>query len=439
MKIEIKPYNITKNPENEITSPSILQKNQRKICEEYKYDPDGLFSKRIFGNVSCCDCGALQEVGYCDECGCRVIDKNNAPDFYIDLKVNLPKLFADFSEFKKYDKRFNHKDVVKDLLTFEIFMYEEDGKLSVCENDGEGQEIDQSKIVFGEEAVKRFVPLDEYEEWAKIWMIDFISVPHPIFRPNLVSEANRIILSPINKVLIDILLELKEIEKFKPIYENSNTRFFLIPYYKRIYKKYDDCMNMIFNLLATSKKSFVASDLRGHRVVSAIKATVVNRYDIDEDIILIGDTFIQTLYPKLYKDCDGDMQAINDYFIKNDERVLTNRPPTICHLSFYGMKPRVASCYKYGTFNDGAKGYNYQSEYDEEIDTIGIRTVAIAPIITDGLASDYDGDSLLIISLFTDNAKQEATTMLPSKNYMNFANGTVRNCIIEDAEYTRNW
>lgn len=428
MKIKIEPARIKKSPENQVTSSNIFKKNQRKISDDYKFDDEGLFSKKIFGRIGTCECGELNKPGFCKICGCRVIDKNNIPDFFIDLGISVPKLYADFGKYKD----------VKDLLEFNAFLYD-DGSNEVVIDNGkiDTDKYDETKIVIGLDAARMIHP--DIDEWADKWMTDFINVPHPLFRSNLRLDNNKIMFTPVNKALISVLQNLERVNQFKDIFsDRDDINYYLMSFYREVYDQYINCMGEIYYLFAGGgKRSFVGSDMRAHRVTGAVKGTVVNRFDVDEDVLLIGDTFIQTLYPYLYHKFDGDMEKINDYFVDNNEVVLFNRPPTICHLSIIALKPRVASCYKHGTFKDGAVGKNSKSEYDEENDTIGIRTLGYNPIVSDGLAGDYDGDVHLVIALYSEAAKRQAREMLPSKNFMNYANGNVRNVIPEDIEYIR--
>lgn len=433
MKFTITPHRIKKDPQNQVTSPNIFKKNQRRVSDHYAFDENGLFSRKIFGRIGKCECGSLAEPGYCDICGCRVVDINNMPDFYIDLGVKLPKLYCDWGKYKD----------VRDVLTYESFVYinPETEKYEIVKDEGDGLDIgqyDEANIRIGLDAARLIHP--DIDEWADKYMIDYISIPHTIYRPNVKMDNKSVNFSKVNKLLVEVLQNLDNIKQYTSVFENiedESLNYYMLSFYNEVYKAYHESMLEIFRLFSDGKSSFVGSDMRAHRVTGAIKGTVVNRYDIDEDVVLIGDTFIQTLYPYLYRKFDGDMEKINDYFIDNEERVLVNRPPTICHLSIIGMKPRVASCYKLGTFSDYAVGKHSKSEYDDENDTLGIRTIGLNPIIQDGLAGDYDGDTYLVIALYSKKAKLEADTMLPSKNFMNYANGNIRNGIIEDVEYIR--
>lgn len=430
MKIEIQPNKINKQPCNQVTSSEIFKKNQRRISNDFRYHEDGLFSERIFGKFNHCKCGELHEEGICEICGCRVIKENNIPDFFIDLGASFPKLFANYGEYKD----------VKELLEYGAYLYldEENNEYQIFSLDEGFDEdiLDPTSVKIGLDAARVVHP--DIDKWADQWMTDFINVPHPVFRPNLRLNDGKVSFSPINKALVGILQNLNFVKQYKDLFEDDpKLTYFLLSFYRTIYEYYTEGMKEIFNIFCKSKKSFVSSDLKSHRLTSAIRGTVLNRYDLDEDVILIGDTFISTLYPYLYKIYEGDMEKINNHLVMNEERVLVNRPPTICHLSIVAMKPRVASCYKFGTFDDGGLGSNPKSEYDEENDTLGVRTVAVNPIMMDGLAGDFDGDTLFVIPVFTDKAKQEANTMLPSGNFMNYASGNIRNAIIEDIEYVR--
>lgn len=438
MHVSVNPYKIEKLPQNQVTSSNPFKKNQRKVSDSYEYDPDGIFSERIFGRFKKCACGELNEPGFCKICNTRVVDQNNMPDFFIDLGIMIPKLYVEYGKFKD----------VKKVLTYEAFVYDNNGTYEIVEADINTpmSDYEYGDIYIGIEAAKLIHP--DIDSWINDNMIDYINVPHPVFRPNLRYDDGAILISPINKNLIDILSNLENLNGYREIFNESQDEYeeelkkdfilYCMSFSNEIYNYYENFEKSIFKLLADGKESYVGNEMRCHRITGAVKGTIVNRYDVDEDVVLIGDTFIQTLYPNLYKECEGNMEKINDYFVEKEARVILNRPPTIGHLSIMGMKPRVASCYKFGTFKDGALGKNKQSPYDEEIDTIGIRTIGINPIVTDGFAGDYDGDTMLLIALYSKKACQEADSMLPSKNFMNYSNGEVRNKIPEDIEYIRN-
>ena len=65
MKVKIDHPKIIKDKQNEVTSPLVSIPHYKKDLDRFPYHPDGIFSKRIFGNLYKCDCGELKEEGYC--------------------------------------------------------------------------------------------------------------------------------------------------------------------------------------------------------------------------------------------------------------------------------------------------------------------------------------------------------------------------------------
>lgn len=488
MKFVITPYKTKKHEENRVTSYHIFKKGERRISDDFSYDDKGIFSYKIFGKIGSCRClsgDKMTTPGYCKVCETRVVDPYNMPDFYIDLEVMVPKLSTDYKKFPLAEKLLTYKaflafDDTNDYLVYEDkwnkkyakkdeenakYQFENGDDIWVIYNVQTKEEIykdaidyDISKFVKGKkmllgvEAVKRLYNHKGITKWLETWTTDTVSIPHTSQRSNLRMDSGKVIVSELNNLYTDLLYKIHITNSYKMDYEydpEGNNKINIIDYYlasyRSIYEAYEAASTKVLALLTEGKKSYLNLNLRSHRITSAIKGTVCNRFDLDEDVILIGDTFVQTLYPYLYKEYDGNMEAINQALIDRGEIVLVNRAPTICHLSIMSAYPRIASCYPFGTFTDGALGHpNYKGinliDDDEEaeeleIDTVGIRTIAINPIITDGLAGDFDGDNLLIIPIFSDGAKEEARRMLPSKNFMNFANGEIRNQIPEDIVY----
>ena len=85
MKVQVSRVKIQKKPENRVTSHLIMKPHRRRKAKNLLFHEDGIFSKKIFGNLYRCDCGALYEEGFCEACQCRVVNPTNMPDFYIDL------------------------------------------------------------------------------------------------------------------------------------------------------------------------------------------------------------------------------------------------------------------------------------------------------------------------------------------------------------------
>lgn len=487
MKFTIEPYNEEKLEENRVTSYHIFKKGERRISDDYRYDDKGIFSYKIFGRIGSCRCltgDKKTTPGYCQVCGTRVIDPNKMPFFYIDLEVNVPKLCTDYKKFPLAERLLTYKGFLacddedmyiiwEDKWSKKIALKDETGfepdmdiicMYNVKTKDKYHEHIDFNlekfckgkKMLVGVEAVKKIYADKEKEvqEWLDVWTTDTVYIPHTSQRSNLKMNDGKVIISELNQLYTDLLYKIHVTDSYKMDYEydeDGNNSLVVIDYYvtsyHSIYEAYVATSEKMLSLLTEGKKSYLNLNLRSHRVTSAIKGTVTNRFDLDEDVILVGDTFIQTMYPYLYAKCDGDMEAINKELIDNDELVLINRAPTICHLSIMAAKPRIASLYPFGTFDDGALGYPpYKSKdlfetLDEEnapepeIDTYGIRTIAVNPMIFDGLAMDVDGDALFVIPIFSTQAKEEAQKMTPSTNFMNYANGEIRNGILEDIVY----
>lgn len=492
MKFTIEPYKAKKLPENRVTSHNIFKKGERRVSDDYNYDDNGIFSYKIFGKIGSCRCTTDKKTthGYCKVCGTRVIDPEHMPFFYIDLETFVPKLCTDYKKFPLAELLLTYKGFLAfddngSYLIWEEKVNKKRAKKLSDEGFEEGMEIitihnlqtkqeqhehasdydinkfcKNKKLLLGVDAVKYIYDGKVgLKKWLDTWTTDVVYIPHTTQRSNLKMGNGQVRISELNQMYVDLLQKIHITESYKMDYNydhDGNNKMVVIDYFlaswRSIYEAYVTTEEKILSLLTDGKKSYLNLNLRSHRITSAIKGTVVNRFDLDEDIVLIGDTFIQTLYPYLYKECDGNMEEINKRLIDNNEIVLVNRAPTICHLSIIACKPRVASCYPFGTFSDGALGYpTYFNEgldlidgevvidNEPEIDTLGIRTIGVNPVICSGLNLDYDGDQMLIIPLFSAQAKEEGETMLPSKNFMNYANGEIRNGIPEDIEYANSW
>ena len=160
------------------------------------------------------------------------------------------------------------------------------------------------------------------------------------------------------------------------------------------------------------------------------------------------------------------MAKINKALVDGGYLLLINRPPTINHNSIVALYPRIASIYPVGktqntdfcrkhndifderkpivddglNFGDIEKygqGYSVDPTTGEAdgIDVLGLRCVGMNPLMMDTLNMDVDGDVILEVALYSDAAIKEAQTITPSRSYMNYANGTIRNHIIEDFVY----
>lgn len=498
MKVKATKHNVDKLPENEVISASIKRKHYRETSEEF--DPDGIFSEEIFGYknkaFTSCKCGELKKPGFCEKCKTRVLDRRHMPDFYIDTPCRLLWYFADLSslDFKESDNntRFNAY-LAEDICRYKAFYYNGEfygyfiNDNSIYHYDDffkinnelaknkyvsfdrlkedyekiDDKILDLSKVEIGLDALKHIA--NNAEEFWENNTNDYVSVPHTSFRPGIRNKNYERIMyeGTINIKYVEFIekvIQIKELIKYNndPLdllicfnsLDSFNNKFVM-----ELLKKVQGNPNTNTN----NKSTFIRTECQGHFISNAIRATLVNRNDIDEDVLIIGDTLIETLYPYLYKKYNGKMSEINRHFIENDEMVFVNRNPTISYYSEMCFKPRIASCYPYGhtegTNNCLLHNYKYCEENKENmgvfednigdierfsnldkdgIDTIGLRTIGMNPIVCDGFGADYDGDVLFVASIFSNNAKEEARKMLPSRKYVEYSNRTIRNHIIDD-------
>ena len=505
MFVNISRTKIKKEEENRITSHLIYEPHKRQKLEKLKLHPKGIFSKEIFGNFHKCECGELiGEEGFCKKCNTRVIDPKHMPDFYIDLTIEVPVFLADYDAL--IDRNANYTmDDVKGLINYEKFLaieYEKTEENEERLENNENKEKEEKEKVKGNVEVKErkltsnfeIVNFDinneeesnkyitkEYqenheiiigvdalrylgisEEWINENTVDYLLIPHPAYRPLISDNMAVPFISGINQLYSSIIkkindaIDLHDLAKGRPLY--------LLSEYKSIVKLYNEIINSLFDELQNNKYNIIKSEVISHPISGAIRAVVTNRHDIDEDVILIGDTLVETLWPYLYEKYDGNMALINEELVNGDYLVLINRPPTIAHLSIMAMKPRIASIYPFGKTNDTNRcllhNYDYAIRNEDKIgvfedetgelgdierfgqgledgiDNVGLRVVSTNPIIMDGLAGDYDGDVIFCIALYSNNSLRQAQDLLPSKSYLNFSNGSIRNHIIEDFIFT---
>lgn len=443
MIVNILRSRINKKKENAVTSELIFQPHMRQTATKIKTHSDGIFSKRIFGNIGSCDCGSLDNEGFCEKCETRVINHNNLPDFYIDLTTVVPASFPDYESTKD-------PDTTESIINYESFYY--NGEIFKISEDFDDSKFDQSKVLIGIEALSA-IGVDD--NWIKENTLDFLSIPHTIFRPIVIDGRGKPLITNINKMYSDIIgkinnaIDMHEYTKNRP--------FHLMAEYRAISSICKSITAQLFSEIQDTRYSVVKSEIISHPISGAIRGVLINRFDVDEDVIIIGDTFIETLFPYLYKKHNGFMPDINKEIIDKGLTVLINRPPTISHMSVMAMKPRIASVYPFNNTSDSNNclehnhGYvndnihrfnNKEADGDiekfgsDEIDTIGLRCVGVNPIIFDGMSADTDGDVILVVSLYTKDSIKESHNMLPSKSYIDYSNGSIRNSIIEDFIFT---
>lgn len=568
MIVDVKRTKIKKEECNRIKSHLIYEPHRRQSVDNLKFAEDGIFSKKIFGNIHKCECGdyidRYDEI--CPRCGTRIIDSKNMPDFYIDLGVIVPVTLADYDSLwmGKRNKNSIFPDVAEKIMNYDSFIWIDENKLKSNNNytekdaaiiedfnpDDAEEKFNGKKIYYGVEALKI---LGASDEWIEENTVDFLEISHPMYRPLVAENMSIPFITGINSMYSNIIKKINDVLTMKDIAKDRP--FFMMIESKAILNLYNQIIDELFKEIQDVKYSIVKSEIISHPISGAIRAVLINRHDINEDVMLIGDTLVETLWPYLYKQCEGNMVKINKELVDKNYLVLVNRPPTINHLSIIAMKPRIASLYPFGHtegtdnclkhnvkyaeilkrkhkvgkmsrhnlidqklldserminfgdvekfgqgFSEDVKNYNcqnmnwidnekinnekrsgeknikigeefgckssnnleindstvynersektsngscedvhYESEdYYDGIDTIGLRCIAMNPISMDGLAADTDGDCLLVIALYSDSANKEAYDyMLPSSSYMNYANSTIRNHIIEDFFFTQ--
>ena len=404
MKITIEPINIIEDPANEVTSDKIFP--NRKIKDKdgnYIFHPEGIFSEKIFGKFGHCKCGKLRKPGYCPDCECRVLNKRKMPDFYIKFNFDLPNRVIDY---KKYNR-----ELLQNLLYYKGFMYE--GAYVEFDLKTDMSVYDKDKILFGKEAI---LSLGVPEEWYNASVHQLISIPHTSFR-KITFQNDSYFIGDLNALYIDMI---RLNNKYERLRENSklnklnelNIRYITCNKLEDLYKEF-------FKILAKNKKNAIDNELRGQPETGMIRAVMTNNFSLDEDTVLIGSYFVDTLYPflcsqHLKEDGTVDIDAINDILRKEEYYVVFNRQPTIGAKSIIAMKPVF-------------------SKLEQEQFVIQAN-----PIVYDGLAADVDGDSLNVIALYTRESCEEAKKLLPSVNYIEGSNGSIRNGILEEFEYVEN-
>lgn len=470
MKIGLRRTHIRKEEINRVTSHLILEPHRRQKAESLVYHDEGIFSKRIFGNLYRCDCGSFYDEGICPNCGTRVVNPEHMPDFYIELCCLCHVMFPDWDKAHRNDDgKWNRKikitvDDIKSIANYTAFLYlgENGDEVVSVDESLDPSKWDNDKTLIGVDALRH---AGISEEWINETMVDWLSVPHTIYRPMVISGSNPFV-TPINDLYSSIIkkinnaLDMQEIANGRPLY--------LLAEYRVISDLYHQILSSLFVELQDAEYSILKSEIISHPISGAVRATLINRCDVHEDVIIIGDTLVETLYPYLFKKFNGNMELINKYLVETDTVILVNRPPTINHASIVAMKPRIASIYPVGKIKTTNGALLHNEEYcqnrkfftmdpenvnfgdiekygqgiikdelgeDDGIDTLGLRCVGANPIMMDAMNADVDGDVLLNVALYSTAAIEEAHTILPSKSYLNYANGTIRNHIIEDFIY----
>lgn len=403
MKLTINRLDIEDNPANEVTSHKIFK--SRKVFDDdgnLVFHQDGIFSDRIFGKIGHCKCGAKTTPGICPICGTRVLNKNKLPDFYIKFpNLDIPFLSLDTSAYSK------HKAELKKLFNYEGFLYE--GKYYDYNLDElDITQFDPDKVKIGKDAI---LALGVDESWYEKQVTNKLYVPHTSLR-KITVQGDNYFLGDINVLLIDILKRKNKLKTFENL--NSNDIFTELTIKRELLTTISSMYNSLYEMISKRKKSIINREVKGQGITGAARAVITNNFELDEDTALIGYYFIPILFPHLYEkhlDENGyiDVWAVNEEL--KDYMILINRQPTIGEKSIMAFHPVF-------------------SDKEEERFVLQLN-----PLSMDGYAGDYDGDVLLMIALYTKEACAEAKKLLPSRNYLGGANGTIRNGIFEDLIY----
>lgn len=404
MRISITPVEIQDNPSNKVTSDLPFQ--PRKIKDKdgnFMFHPEGIFSKRIFGKFGHCTCGKLRRPGYCPDCDTRVISKKRMPDFYMEFDFDIPREILTINE-KNKEKR----QIIENLYRYRGFLY--DGEYIEYDVNNNNADYDASKILFGKNALLSLgITKEEYNNNVR----RKITIPHTSFR-KITVQGNKKYLGSIDKTYI---LLLKQNKKYREQYYDDRTPLSKLNLLKSVVVEVENLTLELFNIIADNNRNLVDNELNGQPETGMIRAVMTNNFSLDEDDLLIGYHFISTLYPYLYKkytiDGETDIDGINKELKDGEYLVLFNRQPTIGAKSIIAMKPKFSKL--------ESEKYVIQAN----------------PIIYDGLAGDVDGDSLNVIALYTKESCEEARKLLPSVNYIEGSNSSIRNKLPEDFEYVQ--
>ena len=420
MKITVRPIKIKENPMNEVTSEKVFKSRKIKdpVTGEYLFDEDGIFSERIFGKFGHCKCGLLTHPGICEACGCRVLDKRRMPNFYIKFDFDLPNWVFDKSCDDEYNFDKETLDMMYNLLYYKGFIYkgkgDEEDLYVEFDLKKDMSVFEEDRILIGKDALFYIEDSEDIHRWYERNTHRLISIPHTKDRKITFQNGKRF-LGQLNQLYIKIIRQKLKYEKYAQnseltILNELNIRYVTCECLEKLNKN-------LFQILAKNKRNIIANELRGQPQTGMIRAVMTNNSRLHEDTLILGKWFIKTLYPKIYEDCTDkatgvtDIDKVNKILEDGNYLVLLNRQPTIGAKSFLGMKPVFS---------------------DKESEKYVIQT---NPIIYDGLAADVDGDTLNVYSLYTKKACKEAEKLMPSKNYVEGSNTSIRNGLLEEYLY----
>lgn len=366
MKVKVTKFKPLQFPENEVKKATTTLPYK---TQNVKFDPEGLFSEVIFGRIGRCNCGQLNEAGYCEKCDTRVVDINNMPDFWFDLGVDILTYNPLWNQIEVDRDRLKQ---IKSVLAYTHFVYldvfknsdtgEDDFDLSIEKMPETMEEFnsklfDDEQVYIGKEAAEI---LGATPEWLENNMSSALYVPHPIYRPLIKQEDGTPYISELNEKYIEIINRsnnVKELQKF------ASSKIYNLVSYRKLNEVYQEIVEKMMDQLQESRHSVLRSEVISHPMSGAIRGTVLNRHDINEDVLLIGDSFVKTLWPYLYQKHNGNIVKINQELIDENYNVILNRPPSISYMSIMGFKPRINSLYPYGHIEGTNGGLLQNTDY----------------------------------------------------------------------------
>lgn len=408
MKLTINKLHIPDLEENEVKSSKVFVPG--KILDKngnFRFHEEGIFSEKIFGRFKKCNCVTdfLTRPGICPKCNVRVLSKKRMPIFFIKFN-NL-----DIPDFALK----NLPSGVTKLLHYKGFLYKENYEWKYFDLDLDKLDLSSfnpDNVLIGKEAAKQ---LGYYVDDQ---ISNKIVIPHTSMRRIQGSTTNKsgLVLGYLNTLYIDLLVKKEKLETLR-IFEDYDV-FTELMLKSQMIEAITEIRRELVTNLTQGKRSIVDKELRGQKLVGAIRAVVINNHSVDEDDIYIGKYFIKQLYPTVAKQFllengEYDIPALNKYLRENDYLVLVNRQPSIGAKSIIAARPVF-------------------SEKDSEQFIVQVNS-----IICDGLAMDMDGDCLSVISLFTKQANKEALKLLTSVNYVEGSDGSVRQAYPEDFAYVK--
>lgn len=366
MKFEVEFLDIPDIKEFEVTSPAVFVPGVRisySAIKERLFQEGGLFDPAVFGKAVVCNCEEEPrvEVGLCDRCKTFVWDPSDEPLWFYKLplsilrpnlaKTNMIRLLEDWDVDHKNHTGNSLSPVdfgtIEELLAYKSYLvYGSENEWELIKYDYRNPLDDPTEKVTTFEASRSLAGYKAVE-WlygkvvADALSTDKIYIPHP---------DRRKITAAYGKLFLDSKTQaaqsmIETCNKIKEMTDYGSDSVLDMVSGNRTYRAVTEYLNEVRLLLFTSKTSELAKYALGRPCSRAIRATITNRYDLNEDIVLVPYCMFETILPEIFELAEGDPVRINKILIDQNVKLLINRQPTISELSIMGMKPRVAELY----------------------------------------------------------------------------------------------